>query len=126
MPDNKVVLHVEDNPENRMLVRRILQASGYTIHEAENASQTLELLKEVKPSLILMDINIPEMDGYTLTHKIKSMPGMEDLPVVAITANVMKGDREKSLQAGCDGYIQKPIDVDTFVEQVEKYFNKAS
>jgi two-component system cell cycle response regulator DivK len=125
MLENKVVLHVEDNPENRMLVRRILQASGYTIHEAENASQTMELLKEIKPGLILMDINIPEMDGYTLTHKIKSMPGMASMPVVAITANVMKGDREKSLEAGCDGYIQKPIDVDTFVEQVEKFYYKA-
>jgi two-component system cell cycle response regulator DivK len=125
MPEDKVVLHVEDNPENRMLVRRILQASGYTIHEAENASQTLALLETIKPGLILMDINIPEMDGYTLTHKIKSMPGMDILPVVAITANVMKGDREKSLQAGCDGYIQKPIDVDTFVDQVEKYYFKA-
>jgi two-component system cell cycle response regulator DivK len=85
----------------------------------------MELLKEIKPGLILMDINIPEMDGYTLTHKIKSMPGMASMPVVAITANVMKGDREKSLEAGCDGYIQKPIDVDTFVEQVEKFYYKA-
>lgn len=125
MPENKVVLHVEDNPENRMLVRRILQASDFIIHEAENATQTLELLKEVKPGLILMDINIPEMDGYTLTNKIKGMPGLNGIPVVAITANVMKGDREKSLQAGCDGYIQKPIDVDTFVDQVEKYYFKA-
>lgn len=125
MPENKVVLHVEDNPENRMLVRRILQASDFIIHEAENATQTLELLQEVKPGLILMDINIPEMDGYTLTNKIKGMPGLAGIPVVAITANVMKGDREKSLQAGCDGYIQKPIDVDTFVDQVEKYYFKA-
>ena len=85
----------------------------------------MALLKEIKPGLILMDINIPEMDGYTLTHKIKSMSGMESIPVVAITANVMKGDREKSLEAGCDGYIQKPIDVDTFVEQVEKFYYKA-
>jgi two-component system, cell cycle response regulator DivK len=125
MLEDKVVLHVEDNPENRMLVRRILQAYGYIVHEAENATQTLELLKKIKPGLILMDINIPEMDGYALTDKIKSMPGMEVMPVVAITANVMKGDREKSLQAGCDGYIQKPIDVDTFVDQVEKYYFKA-
>jgi len=122
MPNEKVVLHVEDNPENRMLVRRILQASGYTIHEAENASQTLALLEEVTPGLILMDINIPEMDGYSLTHKIKALPNLKNIPVVAITANVMKGDREKSLQAGCDGYIQKPIDVDTFVDQVEKFY----
>ncbi|MCD4671299.1 MAG: response regulator [Anaerolineaceae bacterium] len=125
MPKSKIVLHVEDNPENRLLVKRILQASGYTLYEAENASQTMEILTEIKPGLILMDINIPEMDGYSLTHTIKSMPGMETMPIVAITANVMKGDREKSLQAGCDGYIQKPIDVDTFVEQIESFLNAA-
>lgn len=121
MSESKIILHVEDNPENRLLVKRILQASGYTLHETENATQTLQILNSLKPDLILMDINIPEMDGYTLTHKIKSMPGLAHTPVIAITANVMKGDREKSLQAGCDGYIQKPIDVDTFVEQVEKF-----
>lgn len=121
----KTILHVEDNPENRMLVRRILQASGFTLHEAENASQTMKILDTIKPDLILMDINIPEMDGYTLTHTIKSKPGMDNTPIVAITANVMKGDREKSLQAGCDGYIQKPIDVDTFVDQVEKFLKAA-
>jgi two-component system cell cycle response regulator DivK len=125
MTESKTILHVEDNPENRMLVRRILQAYGFTLYEAENASQTLEILNGIKPDLILMDINIPEMDGYTLTHTIKSLPGMSSLPIVAITANVMKGDREKSLQAGCDGYIQKPIDVDTFVDQVEKFLNNA-
>lgn len=125
MPKSKIILHVEDNPENRLLVRRILQASGYTLYEAETASQTMGILKEIKPGLILMDINIPEMDGYALTHTIKSMPGMETLPIVAITANVMKGDREKSLQAGCDGYIQKPIDVDTFVEQIESFLTAA-
>jgi len=125
MTDSNLILHVEDNPENRMLVRRILQASGFTVVETENASQTLKILDELRPGLILMDINIPEMDGYTLTHKIKTMPDMAAVPIVAITANVMRGDREKTLQAGCDGYIQKPIDVDTFVDQIQRFISDA-
>lgn len=125
MADPNLILHVEDNPENRMLVRRILQASGFTVVETENASQTLTILDELRPGLILMDINIPEMDGYTLTHMIKERPELAAVPIVAITANVMRGDREKTLQAGCDGYIQKPIDVDTFVEQVQRFINDA-
>jgi two-component system cell cycle response regulator DivK len=125
MTDSNLILHVEDNAENRMLVRRILQASGFTVVETENASQTLKILDELRPGLILMDINIPEMDGYTLTHKIKTMPDMAAVPIVAITANVMRGDREKTLQAGCDGYIQKPIDVDTFVDQIQRFMSDA-
>lgn len=125
MADPNLILHVEDNPENRMLVRRILQASGFTVVETENASQTLAILDELRPGLILMDINIPEMDGYTLTHMIKERPDLASVPIVAITANVMRGDREKTLQAGCDGYIQKPIDVDTFVEQVQRFISDA-
>jgi len=68
-----------------------------------------------------MDINMPDVDGYTLTHELKSYPGLANVPIVAITANVMKGDRERTLNAGCDGYIDKPIDVDHFIDQVESF-----
>lgn len=68
-----------------------------------------------------MDINMPDMDGYSLTSQIKSMSGFERVPIVAITANVMRGDREKTLEAGCDGYIQKPIDIDQLTREIEKY-----
>jgi two-component system cell cycle response regulator DivK len=71
-----------------------------------------------------MDINMPDMDGYTLTNTIKLIPGLANIPIIAITANVMKGDREKTLQAGCDGYIEKPIDVDRFPEQVGRFFHQ--
>lgn len=121
MNNDKLILHVEDNFENRMLVRRLRLSEGYRIIEAEEALKALEILKTDIPDLILMDINMPEMDGYTLTNKIKAMPGLANLPIIAITANVMKGDREKTLQAGCDGYIEKPIDVDRFLDQVAKF-----
>ncbi|MBV6452301.1 MAG: response regulator [Anaerolineae bacterium] len=115
------ILYVEDNPDNRMLVRRVLLAEKYTLMEAINAGQALDMLQSSRPDLILMDINMPDMDGYSLTSQIKSMSGFERVPIVAITANVMRGDREKTLEAGCDGYIQKPIDIDQLTREIEKY-----
>jgi two-component system cell cycle response regulator DivK len=123
MADAKKVLHVEDNFDNRLLIKRILQSEGYEVLEAENAAKALELVNKVTPDLILMDINMPDIDGYTLTTKLKSLPNMAGIPIVAITANVMKGDREKTMQAGCDGYIEKPIDVDRFLETVGRFVN---
>ncbi len=121
---NGTILYVEDNLDNRTLIRRILMAEGYEVMEAENATQALERLKELKPDLILMDINMPDIDGYTLTARIRGMPGFENTPIVALTANVMRGDREKSLEAGCDGYIQKPVDIDLLPQQIERYMRK--
>jgi len=118
------ILYVEDNPDNRMLIRRILGAEGYTVREAPSATEALEVLKTLRPDLILMDINMPEMDGYTLTARIRSLPNMGMVPIVALTANVMKGDRERSLEAGCDGYIQKPVDIDTIGVQVERFMKR--
>ena len=115
------IMYIEDNFENRVLVRRLLQASGYEIVEAENASQAVDLMREGLPDLILMDINLPEVDGYTLTGRIKSIPFLQPIPIIALTANVMKGDRERTLDAGCDGYIEKPIDVDTFIDQILRF-----
>jgi len=118
MPGNKTILYIEDNFENRTLVRRLLLSLGYGVLEAENAVQALDVLSSNRPDLILMDINMPDVDGYTLTHQIKVMPEFKQVPIIAITANVMRGDREKSLAAGCDGYIEKPIDVDRFLDQI--------
>jgi len=121
MPNNSTILYVEDNVDNRTLVRRILMAEGYNLLEAVNATQALEILGDTQPDLILMDINMPDMDGYSLTAQIKGTPGLESIPVVALTANVMRGDRERSLEAGCDGYIQKPIDIDMLSAQIERF-----
>jgi two-component system cell cycle response regulator DivK len=104
-----------------MLVRRILTAENYKLLEATNAVQAINLLETTTPDLILMDINMPDMDGYTLTTRIRSMPGLVRIPILALTANVMRGDKEKTLEAGCDGYIQKPLDVDQLIREIEKF-----
>ena len=118
------ILYIEDNLDNRTLIRRVLMAEGYSVLEAGYAGEALEVLKSEHPDLILMDINMPDMDGYALTTHIRSLPGFEGVPIVALTANVMRGDREKSLEAGCDGYIQKPVDIDFLPQQVERYLRK--
>jgi two-component system cell cycle response regulator DivK len=115
------ILYIEDNPDNQLLVRRILEAAGYTIVTAENGRTGLAEALRQTPDLILMDINLPEVDGYAMTTRIKTTPGLEHIRIVAMTANVMKGDREKTLAAGCDGYIQKPIDVDALPRQIARY-----
>ena len=104
-----------------MLVRRVLEAEGYTVLEAANAKAAFDRIEQTMPNLILMDINLPEVDGYTLTTELRKMPKLDSVPIIALTANVMKGDMERSMQAGCDGYIQKPIDIDTLVLQVQKF-----
>ncbi|NPV75942.1 MAG: response regulator [Anaerolineae bacterium] len=121
MPDKKIILHVEDSIENRILIRRLLQYEGYEVLEAGNAEEALKLLQQHTPHLILMDMNMPNVDGYTLTNQIKKNPHLHRIPIVAITANVMRGDRERSMQAGCDGYFEKPIDVDKFSEQLARF-----
>jgi two-component system cell cycle response regulator DivK len=122
--DKGTILYVEDNPDNRNLIRRVLGAEGYRMIDAGNAVQALEKLQEVTTDLILMDINMPDMDGYTLTAKIRGIPNYSNIPIIAVTANVMRGDREKSLEAGCDGYIQKPIDIDTLAQQIERFLTR--
>ncbi len=120
----KRILYIEDNPDNRLLVRRVLQVEGYTIFEAVDGHEGLAKAAELQPDLILMDINLPEIDGYEVTARLKQLPGMSRVPIIAVTANVMKGDREKTLAAGCDGYIQKPIDIDILPNQIERFLNK--
>jgi len=118
---NTTILYVEDNPDNRMLVRRILMAEGYVVIEAVSAQNALDIINGIIPDLILMDINMPDLDGYQLTARIRNIPALSKVPVIALTANVMKGDKEKSLAAGCDGYIQKPIDVDTLPTYIQSF-----
>lgn len=125
MSQNPRILYVEDNIANRLLVRRVLEASGYAVVEAESAQSAFESITTNTPDLILMDINMPDMDGYTLTRELKQMPAVKNVPIIALTANVMKGDRERTIEAGCDGYIQKPIDVDTLPEQIARYLREA-
>jgi two-component system cell cycle response regulator DivK len=120
----RTILCVEDNLDNRILLRRILQAEGYVVLEAANAAETLRVVAGQRPDLILVDINMPEVDGYALTSQLKEDPDLASVPIIAVTANVMRGDRERSLAAGCDGYIQKPLDVDNLPRQIARFLHQ--
>jgi two-component system, cell cycle response regulator DivK len=115
------VLYIEDDDNNRMLVRRVLMVEGVDVIEATNARDGIDMALSDPPDLILMDISMPEMDGLQATEVIRNHPQIAHIPVVALTANVMEGDRDRSLNAGCNGYIGKPIDVDTFAQQVFEF-----
>jgi len=122
--DATTILYIEDNVDNRTLVRRVLQIEGYRVMEADSGFKAFEILRSEIPDLVLMDINLPDMDGYEITTRLKQMPSLARVPVIAMTANVMKGDREKTLAAGCDGYISKPIDIDTLPGQIARFLRK--
>ncbi|MDX1994513.1 MAG: response regulator [bacterium] len=115
------ILYIEDDANNRMLVRRILMAYGFDVDEADNAARGIEMAQSDPPDLILMDLSMPGMDGLAATRHIRTLPSISTIPIVALTANVMEGDKERSLNAGCNGYISKPIDVDTFADQINQY-----
>ena len=125
MAGEKVLL-VEDNEVNRRLAEFLLRSAGYQVVEAATAQEAFEILKTDRPDLILMDVQLPGMDGLEATKKIKENPATRDIPVVAITSYAMKGDREKALAAGCVGYISKPIDKATFAQQIATYIGKKS
>lgn len=115
------ILVVEDHPINMELVRDILRAYGYRVSEAVNGYECRDWLKSNTPDLVLMDIQLPGVDGLTLTREIKLDERLKRIPVVALTAFAMKGDTEKALAAGCSGVITKPIDTRAFPRQVEAY-----
>ena len=120
---SKKILYIEDNKLNLRLVRRILTREGYTVVEAEDGLSGIQVALAEKPDLILMDINLPGLDGHEATTKLKSVPDLANTPIVALTANVMPGDRERALISGCDGYIPKPIEQASFVSQVRAFLS---
>jgi two-component system cell cycle response regulator DivK len=118
------VLYIEDNADNRMLVRRVLMAADnadFVVNEADSAAKGIAMAQANPPDVILMDLSMPEMDGLTATQRLRTIPELSHIPIVALTANAMEKDRDRSLAAGCDGYIRKPIDVDKFPEEVLHY-----
>lgn len=117
------VLYIDDNHDNRMLVRRVLMASDYEFQfeEAATGYDGIAKAQQNPPDLILMDISMPDIDGLSATAILRDDPMLNGVPIVALTANAMQGDREKTLEAGCDGYIRKPIDVDKFPDEVFTY-----
>lgn len=121
---DKTILIVEDNPINLKLVHVLLTKEGYSVKVATNAEEALLMLKDYHPSLILMDIQLPGMDGLQLTQLLKKNPQTSDIGIVALTAYAMKGDEEKLLSAGCDDYIAKPIDIQRLLQIVKKNLKK--
>lgn len=124
MGELPLILYVEDNLDNRKLVRRILEASGFHFQGTSNAKETQAFLQQQIPDLILMDINLPQVDGYTLTQQLRQQDELAHIPIVALTANVLKEDQDKAIQAGCNGFIQKPINVDLLPAQVAEYLGR--
>ena len=117
----KRILVVEDNEKNMYLISYILRNKGYEVIESRTGEEGVELAKNKKPDLVIMDIQLPDIDGLEATKRIKEFEGIEDLPIIAVTSYAMVGDREKILSAGCAGYIEKPIKPDTFLLEIEKY-----
>ena len=120
---SKKILYIEDNFDNRLLVKRVLEAADFEVIEAENGLDGLTQAQAIRPALIIVDINLPDIDGFEVTKRLRAMVTFAETPIIALTADVMKGDREKTLRAGCNGYIQKPIDVDRLPEQVAGFLN---
>ncbi|MBC8263474.1 MAG: response regulator [Anaerolineales bacterium] len=115
------ILVIEDNEQNLYLITFILEKNGYQVVQARDGREGIELAGRVKPTLILLDIQLPVMDGYAVARELRSQPALADVPIVAVTSYAMVGDREKILAAGCNGYIEKPINPETFVAEVERY-----
>ena len=117
----KRILYVEDNFENRLFVRRVLESMGIEMIEAHDGQEGIDVAQEELPDLILMDVGLPGMDGLETTAKMRGIPTVTGIPIIALTANAMKGDKERCLDAGCDGYLQKPIGVSDLREQVTHF-----
>jgi two-component system cell cycle response regulator DivK len=115
------ILLIEDNPQNRYLTTFLLEQHGHVVVHAETGHSGLSKAAELRPDLILMDIQLPGMDGYAVTRALKADPQLRAIPVVAVTSYAMTGDREKCLSAGAEGYIEKPIDPETFVAEVHRF-----
>jgi len=116
------ILVIEDNEQNLYLVRFILERSGYDVFAAMDGRSGIERAASLRPDLILLDIQLPVLDGYEVARRLRQNPDLADTPIVAVTSYAMTGDREKVMEAGCNGYIEKPIDPDTFVKKIEKHF----
>ena len=117
----KSILVIEDQALNRKVVRIVLQSEGYEVIEAIDAAEALACLEKVIPALILMDIALPGQSGEELTRQIKADPEMCSIPIIALTAAAMSGDRERLLKAGCDDYLSKPIDIQELLKRVAHY-----
>ncbi len=118
------ILYIEDNEQNFYLVHFILNAHGYEIVRAHDGHEGIELAGQINADLILLDIQLPEMDGYSIAKALRNKPEHSHIPIVAVTSYAMTGDREKAFEAGCTGYIEKPINPSSFASQIEEFLFK--
>jgi two-component system cell cycle response regulator DivK len=116
------VLLIEDNEQNRFLVTFLLEHHSYKVVPAHDGLEGIELATQIRPDLILLDIQLPKMDGYAVACALRKIEALAGTPIIAVTSYAMVGDREKALASGCTGYIEKPIDPDTFIEEIERSF----
>jgi len=117
----RTILLIEDNEQNRYLATFLLESRGYSVVAAEDGRRAIELATDLRPDLILLDIQLPAMDGYAVARELRRRESTRCAPIVAVTSYAMVGDREKALAAGCDGYLEKPIDPTTFATDVERF-----
>lgn len=118
---NRTVLLIEDNEQNRYLATFLLEQHGYKVVAAADGPLGISMARELRPDMILLDIQLPGMDGYQVARALRGHAELANLPIVAVTSYAMVGDREKSLAAGCNGYIEKPINPDTFVAEISRF-----
>jgi two-component system cell cycle response regulator DivK len=118
------LLIIEDNEQNLYMMRFLLEKNGFTVMEARNGPDGIKKALEYRPGAILLDIQLPEMDGYTVTKELKNHPELADVPIIAVTSYAMVGDRERILAAGANGYIEKPINPDIFVSEIKQFLHQ--
>ena len=123
---SRCILVIEDNVDNLELVSFLLERSGFQTIKATDGRNGLEIARTNRPDLILMDLTIPEIDGWNLVQRLKQDPATTSIPVLAMTAHILPGDRKRAIDSGCDGYITKPLDIPNFIPTLEKYMKKTS
>ncbi len=123
MPDYTVLI-VEDNANNRMIMRDLMEVQGHRTLEAVDGAEGLAMALEHRPDLILMDVQLPGMDGYEVTRRLKAQDETKHIPIVAVTSYAMKGEEERAREAGCDAYVSKPIDIRKLIETVQRFLPK--
>jgi CheY-like chemotaxis protein len=115
------ILLIEDNEQSLYLAAFLLEQNGFKVVPARSGPEGIELAGRIQPALIILDIQLPQMDGYTVARELRRNPALRDVPIVAVTSYAMVGDRERTMEAGCNGYIEKPINPDMFRSQIEEY-----
>lgn len=120
--EDKTILYIEDNAHNRRIVRKLLSMFGYSVIEAEDGLQGYQMIQDLKPPLVLLDISLPTMDGIQIVGLVKASEELRHIPVIALTASAMRGDRERFLEAGCNDYLSKPVNAQELHQMVDSYY----